>query len=345
MSDKNNTPQNNTASGGCGPDRRHLIGGAVVLSLGIAGGNYIARRAESGTDESPAPAEANAKLYEVDPALVRYDVARTIRMNIPEAHAMAVLPDGRIALAGGTSVIIDRDGAVVATLDAPGRSRAVTCAADGSIWVATAQQVTQHDAAGSRLAAWPVPAEGALITAIAVSSQHVYLADARHRTVLQCDRAGKPVRHIANPAAGFVVPSPYFDLNLDADDHLHVANPGRHQIQQFDSSGRFIKAWGDTTSAIEGFCGCCNPVSFALLPDGRYITAEKGIARVKRYRSDGQFDAVVAAPSLFTGELTGGRTLNCQGKALVVAAASSGEIHVLDPAAWRLFIMTEKAPA
>ena len=333
-----------STSGG-GPDRRHLIGGAVVLSLGIAGGNIIARRAGSEDVYTPASGDEHAKLYEVDPALVRYEVARQITLNIPEAHAMAVLPDGRIVLAGAKTVIIDRDGAIAATLDVPGRSRAVTCAADGSIWTATPTQVAQHDTTGKRLADWSIPNDKGIITAIAVTPQHVYLADAHHRLVMQCDRAGKLIRHVARPDAGYIVPSPYFDLNVDADDRLHVVNPGRHQIECFDVDGRFLRAWGQTGNAIESFCGCCNPVSFALLPDGRFITAEKGIARVKRYHADGHFDAVVAPPSLLAGELTGGRTLSSPGKATVVATSPTGDVYILDPAAARIYFMTEKATA
>ena len=36
------------------------------------------------------------------------------------------------------------------------------------------------------------------------------------------------------------------------------------------------------------------------MPDGRFITAEKGIRRVKVYWHDGTFDTVVAGPQHFT---------------------------------------------
>ncbi|MBM3243119.1 hypothetical protein FJZ31_43220, partial [Candidatus Poribacteria bacterium] len=44
---------------------------------------------------------------------------------------------------------------------------------------------------------------------------------------------------------------------------------------------------------IDGFCGCCNPVNFAMLPDGRFVTCEKGLPRVKIYDADGTFSGVV----------------------------------------------------
>lgn len=84
---------------------------------------------------------------------------------------------------------------------------------------------------------------------------------------------------------------------------------------------------------IEGFCGCCNPVNFALLPDGGFVTSEKGLVRVKVYNSDGRFIGVVAGPA----QLTGGSLLRicetpeeCQGPAFDVAAGADGRIYVLD---------------
>lgn len=46
----------------------------------------------------------------------------------------------------------------------------------------------------------------------------------------------------------------------------------------------------------DGFCGCCNPTHFALLPDGGFVTAEKGIVRVKVYGPDGKLRAFVLPP-------------------------------------------------
>ena len=71
---------------------------------------------------------------------------------------------------------------------------------------------------------------------------------------------------------------------------------------------------------IEGFCGCCNPTDIALLPDGKVVTGEKGLPRVKVYRQDGAFDAVVAEQSAF---VPGSVPLD-------LATDASGHIFVLD---------------
>ena len=85
---------------------------------------------------------------------------------------------------------------------------------------------------------------------------------------------------------------------------------------------------------IEGFCGCCNPVNFAMLPDGRFVTCEKGLPRAKVYDADGAFASVVAGPEAF---LENGRTCtlddlsNCQTGGLNVAVDSQGHVLVMDP--------------
>ena len=73
--------------------------------------------------------------------------------------------------------------------------------------------------------------------------------------------------------------------------------------------------------SVEGFCGCCNPTHFALLPDGGFVTSEKGIPRVKVYDGGGKLLSVVAGADDFNGGTTG----------LAVAVAPDNRILVLDP--------------
>ena len=72
---------------------------------------------------------------------------------------------------------------------------------------------------------------------------------------------------------------------------------------------------------IDGFSGCCNPSHIALLADGAFVTAEKGLPRVKIHNIDGSLRCVVATPDQFEEGVTG----------LDVAVDAEGRIHVLDP--------------
>ena len=72
---------------------------------------------------------------------------------------------------------------------------------------------------------------------------------------------------------------------------------------------------------IEGFCGCCNPSHFTILNDGKFVTSEKGIARVKVYNRLGILESVVAGSDQFIEGTVG----------LDLAVDSENRIYVLDP--------------
>ncbi len=82
-----------------------------------------------------------------------------------------------------------------------------------------------------------------------------------------------------------------------------------------------LSSWEAAGFGIEGFSGCCNPAHFALLPDGGFVTAEKGLPRVKIHNVDGSLRCVVAAPDQFDDAASG----------LDVAVGPKGRIYVLDP--------------
>src|ERR1051326_107399 len=85
---------------------------------------------------------------------------------------------------------------------------------------------------------------------------------------------------------------------------------------------------GVTTTAIEGFCGCCNPIGISLLPNDRCVTAEKGLPRVKVYSSRGELESVIAGPELFAADAR--RIDDESAPALDAAVDSRGRIFILD---------------
>ena len=80
-------------------------------------------------------------------------------------------------------------------------------------------------------------------------------------------------------------------------------------------------SWGTPSYALEGFSGCCNPAHLAVLPDGRFVTSEKGLARVKVYDDQGRFETAVVAPD----------QLDTEAGPCDVAVDGTGRILVLDP--------------
>ena len=88
----------------------------------------------------------------------------------------------------------------------------------------------------------------------------------------------------------FIVPGAAFPLDLSQNGDLWVANIGRKRLEQLDpATGRFIASW----EPRESFGGCCNPVRFAALSGGRFVTMEKGVRRVCIYLPSGELERVV----------------------------------------------------
>ena len=95
---------------------------------------------------------------------------------------------------------------------------------------------------------------------------------------------------------GFGIPSPYFDVAVGPQGLLHVVNPGLLRIEAYTFAGKWVSQWGEASSKVDGFNGCCNPSHFAFLSDGRFVTAEKGTSRVKVSSRKGELQCVVAGP-------------------------------------------------
>jgi len=198
--------------------------------------------------------------------------------------------------------------------------------------------VEVYDRQGKRLATWQGLGDDAVLTSIAVSKNDVFVADAGNRIVLRYDTTGKLINRIGEKdqqrnIPGFVIPSPYFDLAVARDGLLRVTSPGRHHIEAYTFDGDLEFWWGQFSSSIEGFCGCCNPVNFAILEDDSFVTCEKGLVRVKIYDPAGTFVGVVAGPEqLVEGGASGVSEFGAgsQSGGFDVAVDGDGRIFVLD---------------
>lgn len=330
--------------------------GAVAAVGGATLATVAARRIFRAQPIEAAP-RANPFAYRVehlrqtDPKLVRFEQVGRFRCPRGEPRRIAIGPNDSVYLAAGNYVsVLDAAGAVLSEIALSAPPRALALAADGLLYVSLRDHLEVFDAKGQRKAAWEAPGRRTWITGLAVSKDDLFAADAGNRVVLRHDRAGKLLGRIGEKSRernvpGFIVPSPFFDLELAADGLLRVANPGRHQVEAYTAQGDFEFAWGSASAAIDGFCGCCNPINLTLLPDGRCVTCEKGLPRVKIYSADGKFESVVAGPDTFpeNAKVCAADDADCTRGGLDAAVDSRGRIYVLDPVAGDVRIMIPKA--
>jgi hypothetical protein len=168
--------------------------------------------------------------------------------------------------------------------------------------------------------------EKTIITGVAADENSLFVADAGNKIVYHLDHNGTLLNLIGernrnNGFLGFIVPSGCFDIMLGREGLLWVVNPGKHQLLAFNRKGEIITSWSRTSMQLDGFSGCCNPVNIAMLGDGSFVTAEKGIERVKVHNPLGDYQCVIASPEYFNEGTLG----------IDVAVNSSGNVFVLDP--------------
>ena len=271
-----------------------IVAGAVtVLRMDHHGGQWIDQPAEN-----------------IDPALIHYRQTGEIPLSLKQPVALAVGADGKIFVAGdGMIDVFDAAGKETAEIkiDCDPHCLAVGGAEHkypGRIYVGAADHIEVFDADGKRLASWGKINDKALPTSIALAENDVFLADAGNRIVLHYDADGKLINRIgaadrARKIPGFFITSPYFDLAVGRDGLLYVVNPGALRLEAYTFDGDLEFSWGKGSPAIEDFFGCCNPAHFAVLSDGRFATAEKGLPRIKIYDEQGKFHCVVAGPEQF----------------------------------------------
>lgn len=200
----------------------------------------------------------------------------------------------------------------------------------GNVLVAHSDSLVVYSPDGDIAASWSLPNDKGQVRGLALTDDAVFAADSAERVVYRFDRSGRLVREIGRVAAkpagtlpetppdpdaspsrpvaneektfeGFAVFNAPMTLTVSpANGLLYVANPGKHRIEAFTQDGYWEPSlgWGHASTDLLGFAGCCNPVALATLRDGRIVTAEKSIPRVKIFRKDRRLDCIVAGPEI-----------------------------------------------
>lgn len=326
------------------PAGRGVIVVVVAAILVAAAAVWMVDRA--GERGSGLPKEFAYQIDEckrIDPALIAYRQTEVFPSNMQKATAVAVGARDEIFVAGDRAVrVFDRGGKELRTIELEAPPSCLTLGPpghqrEGSMFVGIGDHIEEYNSDGKRTANWPSLGKRALLTSIALAEEDVFVADAGQSRIHRLNLSGELVGAIGdyrdkNNKAAFAVPSPFFDVAIHPDGWLRVTNPGAQRIEAYSFDGNLELFWGEPGPGIEGFFCCCNPANMAILADGRFVTAEKGLIRVKVYSADGHFESVVAGPETFgASAATANESLSDhEYTAVDVTVDGAGNVIVLD---------------
>ncbi len=329
--------------------RRGIIGAALVGAGGWAGWAIQRLRGRNGQEmpidkvatKEKNPFEYDLSAYEkVDPDLLLFEPAGEFDPGFRRVKRIGVAPDGRLMVAGDKSLrFFDANGQQDREIELRHTPHCMHVSERDELFVGYARHFEIHDLDGTHRSSTERFGKDSFLTSIATHEDAVFVADAGQREVILCDREGTVAKRFGNPAEtpegmGFAIPSPYFDLRVDTHGTLWVVNPGRLRVEAYTTDGEFQRTWGAPGMKIEGFTGCCNPVFMTMTGDGRFITSEKGLARIKVHDPTGEFEGVVAGPSFLVDDkkLAKQACQDCTvGAGFDVAVDERGWVHALDP--------------
>lgn len=284
--------------------RRIIISFLILLSLAIITLVVLDIR-KSRTDRRPAnPYDLNLdELAEVDPSLVRYQETLDLKLDDSEKKGIAY-GMGKIWLIGENYLLVlSPEGVMLGKIPLPESPYCITVY-HSDIYVGFKNKIRVYDPDGRETGNWQVAGDSTLLTSLAARDSLLFAADAGNRRVLRFSTGGSYLgefdgRREAGDLHGFIVPSGWFDLAFAPDGELWVVNPGLHALENYTTEGKLRGYWEKGSTGIEGFSGCCGPAHIAFLPDGSFVTSEKGMVRIKVHRASGELESVVAPPALF----------------------------------------------
>jgi len=304
-----------------------IIGIAIIVIIAVVG--FMAADLFIGFDKPQKNVyEFNLDDFtNVDPSLVNYNEVQDFKPDIEKMKAVDVDQDDNIYLAGKDKILIyDKDGNLLKDINTGSEALSIKVGHDKDIYIGARDHIEIWDSEGGKKDSWEVRNNRVVISSIALADSSVFVADAGNKIVYHYDLYGNFINDIGRKDSvkgiqGFVIPSPYFDIAIGRDDELWVVNSGRHQFESYDKYGNLKSSWKKTSMNLDGFSGCCNPSNMAILPNGSFVTTEKGIVRVKIHNPSGEFESVVATPKQFDKGTRG----------LDVAIDSENRVILLDP--------------
>ena len=247
-----------------------------------------------------------------------------------QLNAVAVSADNMIFL-GGEPFIVSYDSAFRLLWEYKTSMPVTALAVSGDkVYAAVREIIIVLNKTGEKLEEWGPFESNSMITSLSANEKYVAFADAANRTIFILNKEGVPEKLIGKSVEPFIIPSFYFDIALTGDNKLFVANTGNKRIETRDLDGKILGFFGESGTGPESFCGCCNPAHFAVVPGG-FITAEKGINRIKVLENSGEFVELVSSVNEFVPPLP-----------LDIASHDGKIIYGANPADSKLYVFKRK---
>jgi len=263
---------------------------ALVIILAFIG--YIIYDASTGSDKQEDSGILPDTVYEEN-----WSVDRTCIVSEGKLSSVAVAPDGNIFLGGDSFVkAVDNNLNDLWKLPAEQKITALSVSGD-TVFASTQETILLISTSGKLLDEWGPYEDNSIITSVSAGKNVIAVADAGTRRVFVLDKKGVMRSMMGQSEEQFVIPSSYFDVALDGN-QLFVANTGNRRVETWTTEGKKLSQFGEPGTAPGAFCGCCNPAHFALIPQG-FVTAEKGINRIKILDRNGDFIEFVSSQNDF----------------------------------------------
>lgn len=266
-------------------------------------------------------------LRHIDSNEICYKEMTGFKPDIEKPHGIAIDENDWIYICGEDRVMIyDKSGKKLFGFQTGGLGTCLNVGPEGDVFIGMRNYIMHYDEDRRLVKKWDIPNDRTVYTSLAATEDALFAADAGNKIIYRYDYEGNVLNEVGKKDTlqgipGFVIPSPYFDIDLGRDDELWAVNSGMHAFEAYTEDGTLISSWKRTSMQLDGFSGCCNPSHMAILSDGSFVTCEKGIERIKIHTPTGDYKCVVAAPDSFDKDTVG----------LDVAVSSDDWIYVLDP--------------
>lgn len=272
-----------------------IIGGVVVFDL-------LSNRVVNRPDN---PYEYSVEEYKsVDVQTIAYREARQISTGTANPIALAYSSGKIYVLLEERLRVISPEGHELFSMNIEPQAARIVPDEDGSFIIAYINYLVRYSSTGSEINRSQPLGDKADLVSIGIVDNRIFAGDGGEKVVHIFDNQLNKLSQFKGESGvsavhGFILPSNRFDMAVNADGELWIVNPGLHTIQNYSTEGRMRGSWGIPSFNLDGFSGCCNPSYIAFLSDGRYVTSEKGLIRVKIHKVSGEFESVAAPAEKF----------------------------------------------